>query len=83
MIIEIIRIVGGFIISTSVGSVIENAITFTTPITLSIAQRVLTRVGGIVLTSMIAEKSSDWVEDKVKEVLKKKPIKEAEPEVKE
>jgi hypothetical protein len=83
MIVELLKFAGGFAISAGVGSVVENAIAFTTPAVVSTLQKVLIRVGGIVITSMIAEKGQSYVEDRIKKVLtkqKKDDVVEVKPE---
>jgi len=71
MIVELAKLIGGFVISAGVGACVENAITATTPVVVNTLQRVFIRIGGVVITGMIAEKATDWVGDKIKQTLVK------------
>jgi hypothetical protein len=66
---QIIKLALRIVASASVNSVMGNALILVTPQNLSNANRVLTKLGGYIISSMVAEKGADYVVNVVEEVI--------------
>lgn len=59
--IKIAKFVVRMVISASVGSVIGNVIKASTPLTLSVSEKVMTKIGTFVLAGMAGDAGADYV----------------------
>lgn len=59
--VQIVKLVIRVIASASVGSVVGNVVKATTPENLSMANKVMTSIGGFILSSMISEMGANYV----------------------
>lgn len=62
---DMIKTVGGIIVSVGVGAIIGNAIKCTTPSNVGTIKRFCIGAGSLVLTSMIGDKAVQYTEDKI------------------
>ncbi|HAQ03025.1 TPA: hypothetical protein DCQ22_03995 [Candidatus Nomurabacteria bacterium] len=72
----IIRIVA----QVAVGQVIDNVLVMNTPVGLSTVKTVLTKTGGFVISSMVADKSSDYVMNEINRMIPEKTVEEPKSE---
>ena len=84
--VQIVKLVIRVIASASVGTVVNNVVKATTPENLSMANKVMTQVGGFILGSMVSEAGANYVmktiEMKPEEAVQPK-TEQPEPPVKE
>lgn len=59
--VQIVKLVIRMIARTSVGTVVNNVVKATTPENLSMANKVMTQVGGFILSSMVSEAGANYV----------------------
>jgi hypothetical protein len=65
--LEIIKKVGGFIVSMGVGAIVNNAVKATTPIFTHPIKRVCIAIGTVVLGAMISDKAVQYTEKTIDE----------------
>lgn len=58
---QIVKLVIRIIASTAVGNVVGNVIKMNTPANLTLTNKVLSKTGEFIITSMISEKGADYV----------------------
>lgn len=57
-----------FVVSVGVGSIVTNAVAFTTPVlAVGMLKKAAIGVGSFVLSAMLSEKASDYADDKIDE----------------
>ena len=66
---KIVKLVIRVVASASVGTVVGNVIKMNTPLTMSVADKVMTKIGSFVITSMISEKGADYVMETISEAV--------------
>lgn len=70
MIISIVKLVVGVAASTGVGAIIGHTIKANVPtVGMNLLQKGATALGAVVLTAMVADKASDYVEDRIDSAL--------------
>lgn len=84
--IEVIKGATKFIVSIGVGSIVTNAVAFTTPVlAVGVLKKAAIGVGSFVLSAMVSEKATDYTDEKIDEAvdeLKKLAKEDSEKEVK-
>lgn len=63
--IEILKTVGGIIVSVGVATIVGNAIKCTTPPSMGTIKKVCIAVGTLVLTSMAGDRAVEYTEHKI------------------
>lgn len=80
--LEVIKTVGGIIVSVGVGAIVGNAVKYTTPSNIGTIKKVCIGVGSLVLTSMVGDKAVQYTEKKISDAAKsvKKMVEKGELE---
>jgi uncharacterized membrane protein len=68
--IEIVKTVGGIIVSVGVGAIVGNVIKDTTPEDVGKIKKMCIGLGSVVLTNMVGDKAVTYIEDKVDNAVK-------------
>jgi hypothetical protein len=63
--IEIIKAVGGLVISVGVGGIVGNVIKCTTPIAIGPIKKVCIGIGSFVVSNMVGDKAVEYAEEKI------------------
>jgi hypothetical protein len=67
--IQVVKTVGGIIISIGIGTIVGNAIKCTTPSSVKTINKVLVAISGFILSSMISDKVTEYTEVKIDETV--------------
>lgn len=68
--IQMLKTVGGTIVTIGVGCIVGNAIRYTTPATIGLFKKGCVVVGGFVLSSMIGDKAWAYTDDRIDDGIK-------------
>lgn len=68
--IELVKTIGGIIVSVGVGAIVGNVINHTTPNNIGIFKKVCIAIGSLILTSMVGDKAVQYTEEKVTNAVK-------------
>lgn len=63
--LDMVKTVGGIIVSVGVGAIVNNIVKSTTPVSMGTIKKVCIGVGGLVLSSMISDKAVKYTETKI------------------
>jgi hypothetical protein len=63
--IEMVKLVGGLIVSAGVGMIIDNAIKATTPVRTGTIRKICMALGALVISSMVGDKAVEYTEEKI------------------
>ena len=66
--IEIVKTVGGLIVSIGVGAIVGNAIKTTTPKDVGLLMKIFIWIGALFLGSLASDKASDYTEQQIDNV---------------
>lgn len=68
--IDIIKGATKFVVSVGVGSIVSNAVAFTTPVmAVGVLKKAAIGVGSFVLSSMLSDKAGEYTDEKIDEIV--------------
>lgn len=68
--IDIIKGATKFVVSVGVGSIVTNAVAFTTPVlAIGVLKKAAIGVGSFVLSAMLSDKASEYTDEKIDEIV--------------
>lgn len=68
--IDILKKVGGIVVSVGVGAIVTNAIKATSPTSMGTIKKVCVIVGGLVLSSMVSDLAVKYAEETIDNTVK-------------
>ncbi len=68
--IEVVKLIGGVVVSLSVGLVIGNAIKMNTPESLKLIQKIGVGIGGLILHGLVCERAQEYVDHQIDAIAK-------------
>lgn len=82
--LDIVKGATKFVVSVGVGSIVTNAVAFTTPVlAVGVLKKAAIGVGSLVLSAMVSEKATDYTDEKLDEFVEEvRKLTEEDKEVK-